>query len=314
MSLTRRNEGRNEVRSEGRNDLYFTLLDETIPLFYLVFFFIGTTHVTKTKFVLKKELVLEKTEYFDVENDLCRTKPLTEIKCKTCAVHFINGKNKWTVLVDCENRDPTHSALCVDFLVPTNKMWGVEKNKIFASTTIFEKNKQYHLLDMAVAGKQDLCDLNTTWEFNSYGYFVSNRTYCTNKIPMCEIQTEFLKTIQEYLDTLPSFDCCGNQHVESVHLVPFHLNNRMFFAIPPYQYLKHVKIPRKPMFGPLDPTHTLEQRITAVVNKGYQWIYNHKSFSREFHGATLISAWKSLFQQDCGNCLDMAITMYQIVV
>jgi hypothetical protein len=204
----------------------------------------------------------------------------------------------------------------VDFLMPTGNFFKGEQNKIFASATIFKRDIEYHLFDHAVAGKQDLALLEKEWHFKSYGYFISKEhTFSHQLIPVCQIQHTFLQLIKDFLNEPRDF-VCDHKKIENVCITPFHLNNRMFFAVHTLHYLRYVKIPSKEVFGPFDPLlqDTIEKQITWVVNKGYNWIYNNKAFSREFHGKTLVSAWKSLFLQDCGNCLDMAITMYQILM
>lgn len=279
---------------------------ENVPSYQLVFFCTNSKYITILT-TNKKEIT---HTYYDVENDILRTNPLNKIYGQT---HTIELNNNYKFEVGYVEKE--QSPLCVDFLMPTSMFsTGISsgKNKIFASATIFKKNTKYHLLDHAVAGKQDLSTIKNTWNFKSYGYFISKEhTFSSTQIPICYIQSVFLKQIQEFLKEPRVFDC--DDRVRPVTITPFHLNNRMFFAIPPFTYLKYVKIPSKPVFGPCSVL-TEEKQMEWVVNQGYQWIYNNKPFSREFHGEVLVSAWKSLFLQDCGNCLDMAITMYQILM
>lgn len=299
-------------------DLKFEFYKKNVPIFYLVFFCLESRYITRLKFKSEKNKQIEciSKEYFDVIDDILRTSPKQTITGLTHNI-ILNFQNKKYNFEVSYNKQTTNSALCVDLLMPTNNTWMAvsENNKIFASTTIFLKNQPYHLLDHAVAGKQDLSSLKREWNFNSYGCFTCmNHSFCSKQIPVCALQEAYLKLIDEYLKNVNNLTFeCANDVVKMVKTTPYHLNNRMYFAVLPMHFLKHVPYPKKPVFGACTKVDECE-KLEWVVNTGYFWIYNSKHFSREFHDDILISAWKSLFLQDCGNCLDMGITMYQILM
>lgn len=296
-------------------ELEFVVNKKNVPSlrFYLVFFTIGSQYVTKVAF---KNNEFENYVIYNVKKDILRRNPLPDNIINDENFYLININNTCQIKVGWTQKE--NSALCVDFLMPasTSFLGYGEKTKIYASATIFKKYTEYHLLDYALAGKQDLLALNKHWHFVSYGFFVSKKhSFCKERLPVCEIQHNFLKLIKKYLSDVGRKDFIyDDPRLENVKVTPFHLNNRMFFAVHTLHYLKYIKIPEAPMFGVIRPEGTIESQITEVVQRAFNWISLEKSFAREMHGNVLVSAWKSLFLQDAGNCLDMAITMYQILM
>jgi hypothetical protein len=180
--------------------------------------------------------------------------------------------------------------LCVNLYFYDNDL-----RRLYGTATCFD-DKTYHIIDYAVA------EMSKRYEYISHGTIQANIKN-VKKPDFYQLQKEYYKQIDainigEHVFT--NHDC------DHIKYSTYHFRTRILSNVFVQTPLKHFRIPPPVFEKGLNYTQVL-QKAYAKLNK----------YTPDYHieeGKSIkTDAWSLMFVPECGNCKDMALTMYVIL-